>query len=139
MIRFFLASAAGWLAVLLVGVEIAIPYWLRPPLPGIVGAGPERRVRAQRERMRPHYWLGYLVASLALAHASVCMGPILRGADATGLWAAAVGLGLLFLQVGIGVCLQTATGTHLRALRGLHFWTMLTLVPLLLAHWWRNA
>jgi hypothetical protein len=129
MIRFLLVSMTGWLAVFAVGVETALPYIIRNTLrPGL-------RLRV---RMWPHFWLGYALVALILAHTSFVMGPAMARSDATGIWAATLALGVLFLQVGLGLVLKGGASNTLQ-LRRWHFWSMIILVALLLIHIWRNG
>lgn len=137
MIRFLLVSVSGWIAVLAVGIETALPYMLRnsaPPLSqGSPGPPPSLRVR-----MWPHYWLGYALVALILAHTSFIMGPAMGRSDALGIWAATLALCLIFLQLGLGLILKSGTGIQ-RQVRRWHFWSMVAFTALLLTHLWRNA
>ncbi len=140
MIRFLLVSVTGWVAVLAMGIEAALPYILRNrTLPASSGSLPARlRLHA---RMWPHYWLGYVLVALVLTHTSFVMGPAMGRSDATGIWAATLALCLLFLQVGLGLILKDGTErtTNQRQLRRWHFWTMIGFIGLVLTHLLRNA
>ncbi len=140
MMRFFLVSLTGWVAVLGTGVEAALPYIFRnkprnarPP-----GGSLPTRVPSLRERMWPHYWLGYALLALALAHTSFVMGPVMGRTDATGIWAATLAMCLLFLQVGIGLILKSGSVDQ-RQVRRWHFWSMIGFIGLVLIHLSRNG
>jgi hypothetical protein len=55
----------------------------------------------------------------------------------TGLWLATVALGLLFLQILIGLTLRSS-GESRVVFRAFHFWTMLGISALVLSHLWLN-
>jgi hypothetical protein len=86
--------------------------------------------------MWPHYWLGYALAILVLVHSSFVMGPAMRRGDLIGIWAATFGLGLILLQLGLGVAMQSGISSQ-RQLRPWHFRTMLAISALLIVHLWR--
>jgi hypothetical protein len=128
MIRFLLVSVTGWVAVLVLGITTALPYLLR-----------SRRGNASlRTRMWPHYWLGYVLVIMALVHSSFVMGPATVRSDSAGIWAATLAMGLLFLQLALGLVLQNGSPTQ-RQLRRLHFRGMIAIVMLLIVHLWRNG
>ena len=131
MIRFLLVSVSGWIAVLAAGIETALPYMLRNSQ-GSPGP-PSLRVR-----MWPHYWLGYGLVALIMAHTSFVMGPAIGRSDALGIWAATLALCLIFLQLGLGLILKSGIGIQ-RQVRRWHFWSMVAFTALLLTHLWRNA
>jgi hypothetical protein len=139
MVRFLLASNAGWMSTIVVLMEIAFPYWLRRFLRGSGGSAVNVRRAPHREPMWLHYWLGYLIVSLVMLHASLSMGPIVKRADGAGLGAAMLAFCLLLLQIGLGTYLQTAAGTYRRVARRVHFWSMVLLTLLLPVHVWRNG
>ena len=88
--------------------------------------------------MWPHYWLGYLLAAVVLAHTSLVMGPAIGRTDAIGIWAATLALFLLFLQVGLGLILKVGSRRQ-RQFRHWHFWSMIGFVGLLVIHIVRNG
>jgi hypothetical protein len=140
MTRFLLVSVTAWLAVLAVGVEIALPYMLRNFLKQQAASasdGYARRVVNLRARMWPHYWLGYIILALVLIHSSFVMGPAMGRADAVGIWAATFALCLLFVQLGLGLVMKS--GTSPPSTRRWHFWTMIGLVAFILTHVLRNS
>jgi hypothetical protein len=144
MMRFFLVSVTGWAAVLGTGIEAALPYIFRNTLrnpPPSAGGLPERMPNL-RAKMWPHYWLGYALLALVLAHTSFVMGPVMGRTDATGIWAATLALCLLFLQVSVGLILKSGTNirsSNQRSIRRWHFWTMLGFIGLVLIHLLRNG
>ncbi len=99
MRRFLLVSATGWIAVLALGVEIALPYLFRS----------QSSSSSLRQKMWPHYWLAYGLAILVLVHSSFVMGPAMRRGDLVGIWAATFALGLILLQLGLGLAMQSGS------------------------------
>jgi hypothetical protein len=142
MVRFLLMSATGWVAVLATGITIALPYIIRntvrkPAAQSSTGSSPPR-LPSLRIKLWPHYWLGYALVALVLAHTSFVMGPAMGRSDATGIWAATLALCLLFLQVGLGLILKDGTSNQ-RQLRRLHFWSMIGFIALVAMHLTRNG
>lgn len=89
--------------------------------------------------MRWHYLLGFVLPAAALAHGWIPMasGHMPRTSMA-GLWLATLALGLLFLQLVLGLAMQRLPGngqsvTRL-ALRRTHFGIMLAIAALALSH-----
>jgi hypothetical protein len=140
MNSFFYASATGWIATILVGVEVLLPYLLRRTLLSERLDIAQNQAKPYLQRMWPHYWAGYLLAALALAHAWIPMSAAGRMArtNLAGLWLATVALGLIFLQILFGLFLQQARETR-RILRVTHFWTMLLISALVLLHMGLNG
>lgn len=97
--------------------------------------------------MWPHYWLGYALVALVVAHTSFVMGPAMGRSDAIGIWAATLALGLLFLQVNLGLMLKGRANngeakdgnTSERELRKWHFWSMIGFIGMVLMHLWKNG
>jgi hypothetical protein len=132
MLRYLTSSAAAWAAVMFLAVEIGLPYYLqRARAFAVAGSSPFR------ERLRPHYWLGYALAALSTVHGSL-VGPAMARSDQTGIWAATFAWGLLFVQVALGLALQGGTANR-RRVRRIHFWSMLLLSGLVVVHVWRNG
>jgi len=135
MNSFFYTSATGWIASILIGVEVLLPYLLRrTQLSQRMGIAQDQE-KPYLQRMWPHYWAGYLLAALAMAHAWIPMsaGGHMARTSLTGLWLATVALGLVFLQILLGLFLQQARETR-RILRVTHFWTMLLISALVALH-----
>jgi hypothetical protein len=141
MLRFLLVGVTGWIAVVAIGVEVALPYILRETLrkqTATTSAGGAGRIVRLRERMWPHYWLGYGLASLVLAHSSFVVGPAMGRADAVGIWAATLGLCAIFLQIGLGLPLKSGSDNQ-RQIRQWHFWSMIGMVGMVVVHLVRNG
>lgn len=141
MLRFLLVGVTGWIAVLAIGVEVALPYLLRESVrkqSATSCAERAGRLVSLREKMWPHYWLGYGLAALVLVHSSSVMGPAMGRADAVGIWAATLGLCALFLQIGLGLLLRSR-GDNQRQTRRWHFWSMLGLVGMVAVHLIQNS
>ena len=89
--------------------------------------------------MRWHYLLGFVLPAAALAHGWIPMaaGHMPR-ASMTGLWLATFALGLLFLQLLIGLATQRLRGDGNSVARltlcRTHFVTMLVIAALALSH-----
>jgi hypothetical protein len=146
MMQFIVAVVTGWLAVLGIGVEASLPYLLRKipgkvlrntTLPPSVPSSHERSLDLQ-SGMRPHYWLGYALLALILAHTSFVMGPAMGRSDSLGIWAATVALCLVFLQIGLGLILKSGAANQ-RQVRSWHFWSMMCLIGSVLTHVLRNS
>jgi hypothetical protein len=140
MNSFFYTSATGWMATILIGVEVLLPYLLRRTrLSERLGIAQDQE-KPYLQRMWPHYWAGYLLAALALAHAWIPMSAAgsMPRTNRTGLWVATLALGLVFLQVLFGLFLQQAREKR-RILRVTHFWTMSLISALVLLHLMLNG
>lgn len=140
MNSFFYTSASGRLAAILIVVEIALLYllrrnWLSERLGLAQGfASPYLR------RMWPHYWNGYVLVILSLAHAWVPMRTgYMHRANVAGLWLATVALSLLLVQVVLGLALQGIGPGERRAYRQWHYWVMVGIATLVAAHILLNA
>jgi hypothetical protein len=140
MSTFFFICASGWLASLLICVAIVIPYMTRRNWFAGVLATQDASKSPFLTCLRSHYWAGYVVTGLSLAHAWVPMrSGHMKRSDIQGLWFATFALLLLFLQVFVGLMLRTPQIPERRSLRTLHFWGMAAIVALVGAHIWRNA
>jgi hypothetical protein len=128
----------GWLTVLLLGVIIALPY-----LPA-VGFGANGRsapgfFRLPLRRMAFHYWLAPLVALGSFVHAWIPMASHrMPRTNYDGLWLATAALGLIFVQLGLGVVLRFTPRGAPNLLRRTHFTLMLGITVLVLLHLWMN-
>jgi hypothetical protein len=127
-------GVSGLLMVIAVPLAVTLPFVLRrAPLPGRVASQAAGRVFLAR--MRPHYWLGYLVAALTVTHALVALtGGVARDANALGLFLAWTALFVVFWQVTLGGQLRRPAQPERPALRRLHLWSMIVLVALGVGH-----
>jgi len=128
-------SASGWILVALVAATVALPFLLRRnALSGALGVVVARG-KPYLRRMRPHYWLGYLITGITLAHAMVPMEAGVAGRmNALGLYLATGALFLLFGQVTLGLSLQRPDLSGRREIRSWHFWGMVGIVVLAVGH-----
>jgi len=135
----------------LLGVQIALPFLLRrvrkaaiasgvSQAPGALARGPEATgASLSGTHMRWHYLLGFILPAAALGHGWIPMASgHMPHTSMTGLWLATFALGLLFLQLLIGLTVQrlqgsVTNGTRL-GLRRVHFFTMLVIAALALSH-----
>jgi hypothetical protein len=136
---FLFTSASGWIATLLVAAEVLLPYLLRRSrLSAWLGTA-EGFAQPYLVRMWPHYWVGYILLALTLAHAWVPMqAGYARHANAMGLWMATAALGALLLQAVLGFALQDRKLTTRAAIRRWHYWLMVAIVSGVAAHVWLN-
>ena len=137
---FLVVGITGWISSILVGVEILLPYLLRPTrLARALPTAPAYATPYLR-RMQPHYWLGYGALAVSFAHAWL---PMRTGFAArmnrTGLWLATVALLLLFIQIFLGLMLQNPATRQRASLRSFHFWCMTCLFILVVSHIWLNG
>ncbi len=144
MLRFLLVSVTGWTAILTGATATALPYILRNASRvsrfRITTEGLKEKGR--RVKMWPHYWLGYTLAPLVLAHVFLVSGAAMGRSDPVGIWAATLALGFLFLQISLGLALKNGTthgGYHHGRIRLQHFWSMVVLGSLVLVHVVRNG
>jgi hypothetical protein len=120
-------SLWGWLSFAVVAAVITIPFLsvkaARPSLP-----------------LWPHYWLGLLATVVSFWHAWIPMkaGHIPHSAF-NGLWLATIALGLLLLQLLLGILLRYGGPRYFALLRRAHFLLMLGIVALIAAHLWFNS
>jgi hypothetical protein len=112
---------SGWIALALV------------PLAGVAAWVLRRFVRgAFVRRMRPHFVLGYAALAFAFFHMWTSMGAM-QGANATGLWLAALALVALGFQALIGANLQSP-GAFRVPLRGWHLLTFAAVAAFAVGH-----
>jgi hypothetical protein len=139
MIAYFFCSATGWIAVVVTVFEIVLPYLLRRVSLSQPPALSQVLPSTYLERMWPHYGLGYVLVALSLVHAFTVMAGPLGHTNASGIWAATGALLLLFLQLSLGLYLQSSSATSRRLLKRCHFWVMLAIVGFLALHIALNA
>jgi hypothetical protein len=123
-----LISWSGWILVLLLPVTIALPFLSRPARRVLTGT-------ALRQRLRPHYWLGYVIAAVVVVHAGVSTGTgVALRADALGVYLATGALLLVFVQVFLGLLLREPSLRRRTVVRRRHAWVMAGIVALALGH-----
>jgi hypothetical protein len=148
----------GWLVALLLAAQMALPYLLRkialrkpqpavPPRAAQLSSGSDaKRTALAGNSMRWHYFLGFILPAGVLAHAWIPMasGHMPR-TSMTGLWLATYALGLLFLQLLLGLTLQRVSASSAAGQRSsrlglnwVHFGVMLAIAILALAHMFLN-
>src|ERR1035438_181214 len=135
MSSFFLTSATGRVAVILFGLDILIPYILRRSrLSRGLGLG-QGHSSKYLHRMWPHHWCGYLLLVFSTGHAWISMqlGNMTR-MNMSGLLFATIAVGLLILQVALGLLLKDRQLQTRKLIRRWHYWTMLALIAPGAAH-----
>jgi hypothetical protein len=122
-------SWSGWILVVLLAVTITLPYLVRRH------ARSEDGRRPILLRLQPHYWLGYAIAAITMAHAALSTGTGLAlRANATGVYLATGALLLVFAQVFLGLLLREPSVRRRTVVRRRHFWVMVGIVTLTLGH-----
>jgi len=130
-------DAWGWLSLVLLVISIAIPYALRSKSPSQASSAFDAS-RGTRI-LWIHYWLGPLIFALSFVHAWIPMATgHMPHTSMQGLWLATYALGLILLQVLLGLALRYFR-RGARVLRWVHFAVMLGIGGLLLAHLWLNG
>ena len=137
----FMTSISGWIACVLIGLEILLPYLFRKNRLSVwLGAASGSNSAPYLKRLWPHYWLGYLLLLLGLIHTVVPMqAGNLRQWNITGLWIAAGGLLLMLLQSMLGLWLQDSNLIGRSLMRSWHYWLMFGIVLLVGVHVWLNG
>jgi hypothetical protein len=136
-----ITSVTGWIALVLIGLEVLLPYLLRRNRMSTwlgsakIGAG-----KPYLKRMWPHYWFGYLLLLLSLIHSVLPMQAMnLRGQSMLGLWLATGGFLFLLLQSALGLWLQDSSLLGRATMRSWHYWLMFGVVVLVCIHVWLNG
>jgi hypothetical protein len=134
-------SLTGWLACILIGLEVLTPYLLRTNrLSEWLGTVKFASKLPYLQRMWPHYWIGYVLVVLAVIHTWVPMQARRMGlTNGTGLWIATVALLLMLVQGTIGWWLKDPTFAPRGATRRWHYRLMFGIVMLVGAHLWLNG
>lgn len=140
MRSYFFTSASGWIATILIATEILLPYLLRrsrlSELLGIAAGF----TKPYLHRMRPHYWAGYTLLVLSMAHAWMPMqAGYAKRVNAIGLWIATLALCALLLQALLGLVLQDAKLQFRVLTRRSHFWLMVVIAAAVVLHVWLNG
>jgi thiosulfate reductase cytochrome b subunit len=132
---FLITSISGLLAFFLVLITLMLPYILRRQVRTAGG-----QAAAVWQRMKIHAWIGYAILALVTLHMYISMGSgMLRQTSVSGINLATLALLLIFVQVGLGMSLERASGKRRPSLRRLHFVLMLGIVVLTLAHLVMNS
>jgi hypothetical protein len=135
----FYTSVSGWAAVIFVGLQIVLPYLLRRSWLSVSLGLAEGFVAPYLKRMGVHYWLGYLVVGLSVAHAWVPMqARPMRGATTAGLWLGTAALFLLAMQVVLGLALRDPGLRERGQTRRWHCGVMVGAVLVVAGHVWLN-
>lgn len=123
----WLSAVSGWVLLALLAVTITLPYLLR------------RRSGAILRRMRPHFWAGFAIPVITLAHLAPSMtAPWIRTVNTVGLDLASLALLLILAQVIIGARLRRARAGR-TGLRRAHLLTMAGITVLAAVHVALNA
>lgn len=135
MIDYFVTAVSGWLGTIGIGLGSLLPYLLRR-------TALSRRLGIELVnslpylgRMRPHYWVGYSIAGVSTIHAWFSMSCGHIRTDSNGLWMATAALGLVWLQLWIGLMLRQPMAPSERKVLWLwHFWGMFAIAALVALH-----
>jgi hypothetical protein len=136
-----ITSITGWIACVLIGLEILLPYIFRKNRLSVwLRTAANATSSPYLKRLWPHYWLGYLLLLLGLVHTVVPMqADHIRQWNMTGLWIATAALLLMLLQGALGLWLQDSKLSTRSLLRGWHYWLMFGIVLLAGVHVWLNG
>ena len=136
MIDYFLTAVSGWLGTIGIAFgSLLLPYLLRR-------TALSRRLgielvssRPYLGRMWPHYWVGYSIAGVSTLHAWLPMSSGHIRTSGASLWMATIALGLVWLQLWIGLMLrQPLAASERKVLRLWHFWGMIAIAALVALH-----
>jgi hypothetical protein len=132
---YFLGSVTGRIAVILIAVDILLPYILRRTrLSRALGLTHDHH-STYLHRMWPHYWGGYLLVLFSVVHAWISMHARNMGEmNQTGLLFATAGTALLLFQIALGLLLQDRGLQKRKLTRRWHYWIMLAIVLTVAAH-----
>jgi len=135
LVTFLISPIIGWLSTLLIAVTITLPYILKRRR---VNSTPQRH-KPYLIRLRPHYWLGYILLMLSVVHAIFSLTSAnMSDSQSLGVLFAIGALLFLFRQLVLGINLNSST-QHRRTLRRQHFRTMLVIIMLGLIHIFLNT
>jgi uncharacterized membrane protein len=122
---FVKTALLGWAATLLLAAGACIPYLARASAQALLAPA----------RMRPHFWIGFLIPMMAFAHAWLPMSTgHMRGYNMAGLLIATAALFAMICQVALGVALRETHGPERNAAKRLHFFTMTAIALLVVCH-----
>jgi len=136
----FLSQTAlwGWMSLVFLAIVIVLPYVYRCA----DARQPSSTPAASRPypRLWPHFWLGPAVFLISFIHAWIPMASgKLPQTSMQGLWLATYALGLVFVQLLLGLALRFSRLRSLGILRRVHFVLLLGIVALVLSHLWLNG
>src|SRR5438105_14866231 len=135
-----LTSLSGWIAAVLIGADIVLPYLLRRSrLTNLLRLNPQMHSKPYLQRLWPHYWLGYLLLGISILHSFVPIDGLMSETNDTGLWLATVALVLLCIKRMVGLILKDFQTQERKVLRDWHYWMMVLVVCLVSAHIWLNG
>lgn len=139
MIFFSPTALWGWVSMVLLAVVIVIPYLRRGD--GITSSGSSAvAARPYLSTLTPHYWLAPGVLLLSFLHAWIPMASgHMPHTSMKGLWLATYALGLIFIQLLLGLTLRYVGPRGAKALRRVHFVLMLGIAALVLSHLYLNG
>jgi len=90
--------------------------------------------------MASHYWLAPLLVLGSFVHAWIPMASRhVPRTNFNGLWLATFALGLMLVQLVLGVALRSTRHGEPNLLRRAHFTLMLGITTLVLLHLWMNS
>jgi hypothetical protein len=132
------SNLLGWAAAAVLGAQIALPFVMRR-MKNEAGSGVGVAAANKSPSTWPlswlHYLLGFVLPAAAFVHAWIPMASgKMPQTSMTGLWLATYALGLMVLQVVLGLVLQRVRGVARVVIRRVHFVGMLIISLLVLAH-----
>jgi hypothetical protein len=136
---FFTPTALwGWIGFALLGLVVAIPYIRRNAVSATASAN--SAPRPYLAALSLHYWLAPAVLAISFLHAWIPMASgHMPHTSMRGLWLATYALGLMFLQLLLGLALRYADPRGAQTLRRVHFVFMVGIAALVLSHLWLNG
>jgi hypothetical protein len=128
----------GWVSLALLGMVVAIPYVRRSAV--AVKNSDTDAARPYLSALALHYWVAPAVLIVSFLHAWIPMAAgRMPHTSMRGLWLATYALGLIFVQLLMGLALRYAGPRGAKALRRVHFILMLGIAALVISHLWLNG
>ena len=128
----------GWASFALLGLVVAIPYLRRTT--SIATVSSHTATRPYLAALALHYWLAPAVLVVSFLHAWIPMASgHMPHTSMHGLWLATYALGLIFVQLLLGLALRSVGPRTAQALRRIHFVLMIAIATLVLTHLWLNG
>src|SRR5579872_92430 len=135
MPAYLVGSVAARIATVLCVIVIALPYGLRRNrVSEWLGIQPRAGV-SYRARMWPHFWMGYVILALSIAHVGLAMSAMGR-ANPTGILAATAAFFLLLFEIALGLTLRKPSAASRKSLLRIQFWMMVAFLAMLAVHVW---